>query len=246
MEAQPARPPAAAAPSTPAPLGREELPSCQLVHFPLPTSRPEKRERDSRRRRRNLPGETLIRIVRITPRRRAGPRRASRRASPRGGRAADSGGGGYLSPAPGEDHHHAVARPRRRLASRSRISAASAAAASGAVQMPFQRGPGASGPRRSRPRSPPAPRPRSRAGCGASGVPRKGPGTRRPAAWVTGFSHMAVVSAFSCQARTTGAQPSAWTATKRGWGDRDPAHGGELRVRLPDPHEAGAAARRDT
>ncbi len=47
--------------------------------------------------------------------------------------------------------------------------------------------------------------------------PANGPGTRSPGALVTGFSHIEVVSDFSSQALTRGAQPSACTAMNRGW-----------------------------
>ena len=46
--------------------------------------------------------------------------------------------------------------------------------------------------------------------------PANGDGTRSPAACVVGFSHGVVVSAPESKALTTGAQPSAWTAKKRG------------------------------
>src|SRR5215467_14647158 len=94
-------------------------------------------------------------------------------------------------------------------------SAASAAAASGPVQMPSSRA-------RRRWASTMA---LSLTAWGRPPVsriirsiwrPAKGPGTRRPGASVTGFSQSAVVSALSSHAFTSGAQPSACTAMKRG------------------------------
>src|SRR5215467_9281137 len=94
-------------------------------------------------------------------------------------------------------------------------SAASAAAASGPVQMPSSRA-------RRRWASTMA---LSLTAWGRPPVsrmirsiwrPAKGPGTRRPGASVTGFSQSVVVSALSSHAFTSGAQPSACTAMKRG------------------------------
>ena len=96
------------------------------------------------------------------------------------------------------------------------MSAASAAAASGAAQMPSTRPRSFCASTISRSLTARACPPVSRMILSIC-RPANGPGTRSPGAFVTGFSHIVVVSDFSFHALTRGAQPSACTATKRGW-----------------------------
>ena len=99
----------------------------------------------------------------------------------------------------------------------SRASAATSAADSGAVQMPSVRATRRCASWIAVSSTATAPPPVSRRSRNIW-RPAKGEGTRSPAACVVGLSQAVVVSAPEANAFTTGAQPSAWTAKKRGSG----------------------------
>ena len=149
-----------------------------------------------------------------------------------------------LDPAAREHHHHAGVRGDRARLLHLDQSAATLAAPSGDVQMPSTRASSrwASTISRSLTARPwPAGLAQdlehlpAREGAGHAQARRIGDGV---------LPERRDVRALSVHALTTGAQPSACTATKARLRGLDPPERGELVVRLPDADEAGAAARR--